>query len=342
MARSAGLVFGFLLFAGAAFAQADKTLEVHFISVGQADAVLVRCGPTDRYLLIDAADTRYPDSAKQFQDYLRSTAKGGRLDAVVVSHAHADHVGSMKWVLENFQVGVFVDGGDRAETRTWSELSKLRQRLSRQGRLEYVNGRKVKAAELDFCPSLNVSVDVVSPWAYSKKLTDPNDRSVIVRLGHGENSFLFVGDAHDNAEKVMLENLPDNLRKKLDVDVLKVGHHGSHTSSTAAFVMAVSPAIAVISSGRKDTGTNTKYKHPRYNTVLTYANWFKTSNTRGRFDKVKFPGGRVWAYDSSSDWRQVQRPEGLWFTTVDGTIVVQSDGKKLSVQSAADRAAPHH
>ncbi len=338
------LLVAWLCFAARAAAQADHGVDVHFISVGQADATLIRCA--DRYMLIDAGDSRYPDSAKDFKSYLQShvksspKAKRAKLDVVVVSHAHTDHIGSMKWVLENYDVGTYVDGGDSAETKIWSDLSKLRGKLAKQGKLEYVNAKKAKAAELDFCPGSGVTLDLFSPWAYSKKLTDANDRSVVVRLGHGENSFLFVGDAHDNAEKVMLESLPDELKRKLDVDVLKVGHHGSDTSSTAAFVMAVSPAFALISSGRKETGTNTGYKHPRYSTLVTYTNWFKTASYKERYAKVRFPGGKVWAYDAQSSWRQIQRPDGIWLTTVDGTIIVRSDAKRLTVLGPADVVAP--
>src|SRR5688500_4825703 len=111
------LVFACIALCPNSFAQSDMNyLDVHFISVGQADATLIRCNPSDRFMLIDAADTRYPNSAKQFKDYLETIFKGRtrRLDVVVVSHPHADHIGSMKWVLETFDVGTFVDGGDNS------------------------------------------------------------------------------------------------------------------------------------------------------------------------------------------------------------------------------------
>lgn len=325
----------------------DRNLvDVHFISVGQADATLIHCAVGDRYMLIDAGDNRYPGSAKDFTAYLdqvvhrpkNSEEKRRRLDIVVVSHAHTDHIGSMKWVLDNYDVGTFVDGGDSAETKIWGELVKTRQRLARAGKLDYVNGKKAKSAELEFCPGSGAKVDVFSPWAYAKSLTDANDRSVVVRLTHGDNSFLFVGDAHDNAEKVMMR-FPDELRRKLDVDVLKVGHHGSETSSTAEFVMAVSPALAVISSGRKGVGTNTGYKHPRFTTIETLDTYFKNANYKAKFGKVTFRSGKVWAYDAKSDWRQVERAETLWLTTVDGTVIVRSDTKHLSVYGARELSA---
>lgn len=95
--RACALVLAFVAFCSGSFAQSDKNyLDVHFISVGQGDATLIRCSRSDRFMLIDAADTRYPNSAKQFKDYLETVFKGRpkRLDVVVVSHPHADHIGS--------------------------------------------------------------------------------------------------------------------------------------------------------------------------------------------------------------------------------------------------------
>jgi len=310
-------------------------LEIRFLSVGQADATLIRCPDANSYVLIDAADTRYPESSKRFRALLLEEFKGKprKIDVVVASHAHADHIGSMQWLLENFEVATYVDSGDKAETALWSKLEKLRNRLSKQGRLKYVNAKKARSVEISVCPNADVSMEVFSPWAFSKKLTDQNDRSVIVRLTHKSISFLFVGDAHDTAEKVMLEQIDEDLRKKLDVDVLKVGHHGSHTSSTSSFILAVSPQLAIISSGEKDVGTNVGYKHPRFNTIVTYTNWFKSAE-RNRYGSVQFPKGKIWAYDSERrSWRQHTRPDGLWLTTIDGTIVVKSDGSKFDVET---------
>ena len=314
---------------------ARAELKVQFISVGQADATLIRCPDADRFMLIDAGDRKkggYPQSLENFQAHMLAEFKGKpkKLDIVVASHAHSDHIGSMQWVLENFEIGTYLDNGDKGETDTFEGLQKTKNRLVGKGKLEYVNGKKAKSAELTFCPGAGVSVEVFSPWAFSKKLRDANDKSVIVRLDHKKVSFLFVGDAHDKAEKAMMEEMDEALRKKLDVDVLKVGHHGSDTSSTAAFVMAVSPQIAVISSGRMKVGSNVRYKHPRASTITTYANWFKKAD-QNIFKSADFPHGKIWAYDPDRDWRQMNRPDGVWLTTVDGTIVVRSDGDKLTV-----------
>jgi beta-lactamase superfamily II metal-dependent hydrolase len=311
---------------------AADELEAHFISVGQADAILVRCPDTKTYMLIDSGDIRYPGSSKQFQEYLKKefSGKTQRLSVAVASHVHADHTGSMKWVLENFAVGTYVDNGDKSEKAGWGQLEKLKNKLVKQGKMRYVNGKKVGAAEIDVCPGGSVTMDIMVPWTFGK-LTDPNDRSVVVRLTHKNISFLFVGDAEDPAEAIMLTKMDDSLRKKLDVDVLKVGHHGSDTSSTMKFVMAVSPQVAVISSGEKNVGTNVRYKHPRFSTIDTYSSWFANAD-KGKSSPQHPDNGKVWAYDKDKNtWRQHVRPKGLWLTIADGTVIVKSDGNRVDV-----------
>ena len=112
--------------------------------------------------------------------------------------------------------------------------------------------------------------------------------------------------------------------------MLKVGHHGSDTSSTMEFVMGVSPSLAVVSSGRKGVGTNTRYKHPRFSTLGHYRDWFKVLD-RGEEEGHHPPDGRVWAYDASKKrWRQHTRRKGLWLTPKDGTVIVCSDGASVT------------
>lgn len=197
----------------------------------------------------------------------------------------------------------------------------LRRKLVKQGRLNYVNGKKNSLDEIDFCPK--VKMRIVEPWAM-KDLSDTNDRSVGVWLKYRETSFLLVGDMEAAAEQVLLDELDDADRKMLKVDVLKVGHHGSDTSSTARFVKAVSPEHAIISSGQKEVGTNVGYKHPRLSTVRTFNDTFSDRDENGR----------VWAYDKANErWRQQARREGLWVTTKDGSVGVTSDGEKIRVKT---------
>jgi competence protein ComEC len=245
-----------------------------------------------------------------------------KLDVVVASHPHTDHIGSMKWVLENFEVGTYVDNGQKVDSGVFGKLEKLRQSLTKSGKLTYVNGRQSSFTTLELCP--DVTLELIEPWAVQPRLSDTNDRSVAVRLTYKNTAFLFVGDIHEKAEQVMLNSFDEQQRADLNVDVLKVGHHGSDTSSSPAFIQAVSPTIAVVSCGEKDVGTNAGYKHPRVSTVRSYDDWFAISAAEHP------PNGTVWAYDADQDtWRNTSRRRGLWVTTKDGTVMVESDGTSV-------------
>ena len=320
------LVFACAL--AARVACAAPVLEAHFISVGQADAVLVKCPDGQTTMLLDSADTRYPGSKDRFRAYLEKefTGKPQKIALAIASHPHNDHIGSMQWVLEKFEVGTYVDNGEKYDSTLWQNLDKVRKKQVKAGKLKYVNGKQAQSTQVPLCA--DVSVEVFVPWAFSNKLTDTNDRSVVVRLAYRKVSFLFVGDSEDPGEAVMQD---DALRKKLVADVLKVGHHGSDTSSTAKFVLAVSPQLAVISAGEKGVGTNTRYKHPRYSTLDTYSSWFANAD-KGAAAPKHPPNGKVWAYDAAKKtWRQHERPKGLWLTVQDGTVIVRSDGERIDV-----------
>lgn len=325
-------MLGLLLAAGTAAAQGGR-LEVHYIDVGQGDAALVRCPNGAGHMVIDGGElsSRYPNSAEQFKAYITRELPNPpqRINVVVASHPHSDHIGSLEWLLQTYTVGTYVDNGAKAEAQTWVRLDKLVRQRVKDGKLEYVNGKKKEFTEVDFCP--DVKVEVIAPWAI-KNLTDANDRSVFVRLTYKNTAFLFVGDAHMAAEDVLL-SLPDEQRNKLAVDVLKVGHHGSRTSTGAKFVGAVSPRLAVISSGRRDVGTNASHKHPRWQTVQTLLDHFKQLDKTG---KQHGPSGRIWVFDT--EWGQRQRRRGLCVTPKDGSVIVRSDGAQIDV--AAEDCRP--
>lgn len=328
-------VLWILLLAGAwiapqAWAQDQAPrLEVTYIDVGQGDAILIRCPEGTHYLLIDSGDTRYPGSSDAFRSHLRQEFQDKpqpwTITLAVASHPHADHIGSMQWVLENFDVETYVDNGQKYDSATFGRLNKLRRKLVEEGKLDYISGSEFGFGSVDFCPLVKVSLLV--PWAL-ESLSDTNDRSVMVRVDFEDTSFLFVGDAEEPAEEILLHRSEEE-SSELDVDVLKAGHHGSHTSSTADFVAAVSPDVVVISCGKKGVGTNRRYKHPRWGTVKRFSNWFKNH------DRDRHPlDGRVWAFDGAQGkWRQHRRREQLWVTPKDGSVTLVSDGQTFAIQT---------
>lgn len=315
--------------AAVALQAAPGKLEVKYIDVGQGDAVFIRCPEEKHNLLIDSGDNKYPQSKKNFQQFLRDELKtnGAPLHLVVASHPHSDHIASMLWVLTNYDVGTYVDCGFKHETDMFGFLDVERRAQVDAGKILYIKGRDSSFDEIDICPRLTIRL--IQPSAQAS-LSHMNDRSVAVRIDFGTNSFLFVGDLEKHAENVMLNQFTDSEKERLDVDVLKVGHHGSDTSSTANFVLAASPKIAVISCGKKETGTNERYKHPRLSTVRTYGDWFKLNPPA---PELAAPAGKVFAYDADlKKWRQTTRPAGLWVTTKDGTITIRSDGTNMEIE----------
>jgi competence protein ComEC len=322
-----------LLFAAAAplAGQQPASLTIKFFDVGQADAILITCPDSQHHLLIDSGDTRYPGSSEAFKTDMEAEFNGKpkALTAVVASHPHADHIGSMKWVLENFQVGTYVDNGQKFDSAMYGALKKLRDQLKGKKKLNYVNGKENSFEKIDFCPE--VEVEIFEPWA-KRELSDTNDRSVGVRLTCKAKTFLFVGDMEKPAEKVMLNDFSESERAELRANVLKVGHHGSDTSSSDAFIHHVTPELAVVSCGEKEVGTNHRYKHPRLSTVREYFDWFEEKPPPASVTQPKHD--RIWTYDKENEkWRQQSRPAGMWITPKDGTITLSWDGQRLDVQT---------
>ena len=315
----------------AAGAQSGK-LVAKFFDVGQADASLITCPDGQHKLLIDAADNRYPASQEKFRNAMTQAFSGGnrRIEVVVSSHPHADHISSMNWVLTNFTVGTYVDNGQKYDSTTFGTLETTRRKLVKNGQLKYIDGRANSFNTVNFCPL--VEVQLLSAWAV-QEMSDPNDRSVAVRIKHGERTFLFLGDIEGEAEHVMLSAFTPEQHALLNVDVLKVGHHGSDTSSGAELINAVSPQAAVVSCGDKDVGTNKGYKHPRLSTIRNYDHWFKNLGTNHPSLLSQAPSGNLWAYDAlKKKWVQEKRPAGVWFTPHDGAITIRSDGQTLEVE----------
>lgn len=320
-----------LLATGPALGQSES-LTVTFFDVGQADASLTTCPDGKHHLLIDSGDTRYPGSAAAFKKALEEAfpAEARKITTVIASHPHADHIGSMQWVLENFVVENYVDNGQKVDSASFGKLQALRTKLSRQGKLTYINGKQNSFGRVDFCPLCDL--ELIEPWASKPSLSDTNERSVGARLTYKETSFLFVGDMEKEAEDVMVNEFSETERNDLRVTVLKVGHHGSDTSSTEAFVRAVSPEAVVVSCGKKETGTNVGYKHPRLSTVREYGDWFD-ENPPPPTQPTPKPD-RIWAYDKKKEqWRQQTRPKAMWITPNDGDITLRSDGTKIDVET---------
>lgn len=213
---------------------AEDGLTVHFIDVGQADSALLQCGGQN--MLIDGGNV---EDSSLVVSYLEDQGVE-YLDYVVCTHAHEDHVGGLSGPLNTCTVGTVFSPVTEYSSKAFSDFVKY----TRQQGLELTVPSPGDAFTLG-----GAQVTVLGP---TEDYEDTNNTSIILRVDYGETSFLFTGDMEREAEEDLLEAGCD-----LDATVLKVGHHGSSTSSSYVFLREVMPEFAVISVGK-----NNSYGHP--------------------------------------------------------------------------------
>ncbi len=261
------------------------TLEMHVLDVGQGDAVAIRT-PRGRWVLVDAGRRWDGGDAgrRTVVPYVRRL--GGPVAAFVLSHAHDDHVGGAASIVAAL-----------SPARWWEPAFVTTSAAYRQALVE-VQQRQVtwrRARPGDRWQLDNVEFSVLAPdSAWTASQTDANETSVVLRVAYGRVVFLLTGDAEREEEHWMLQHTsPEMLR----ADVLKLGHHGSKTSSTPEFVEAVQPRVGVAS-----VGTANRYGHPSPETLETFAN----------------------------------RGIPIIRTDLEGTVVFFTDGARLGVRAAGD------
>ena len=212
-----------------------STLEVHYLDVGQGDATLIVCG--DSAMLIDAGNNSWGDDVRDYLEYQGVED----LDYVIGTHPDADHIGGLDVVMEAFDCGTVMMPDYEKETQTYEEVMDV---MDQKG-LELTLPRVGAVYELG-----EAAFTIVAPCG--EYGDNANDYSVGILLEHGENRFLFTGDAEEDAEADMLNNGID-----LSADVFKAAHHGSRTANTEAFLERVDPDYVVISCGEGNS-----YGHP--------------------------------------------------------------------------------
>lgn len=234
-------VFGF---------RSQSPLRVTFLDVGQGDAAFVEF-PDGKTMLVDAGPrTMTSDAGVRFVlPFLRW--KGvSRLDAIVLSHPHSDHLGGVPAILRGVSVGEIVDVQSTSRSQLYGEYGHLIDSLN----IPHV---QLKAGDMISGFSL-VRTYVVHPSAAFivadlARSVNLNNQSLVVRIVYGSTSVLFAGDAEEEAEESMTGRYAGFLRS----DLLKVGHHGSNTSSSEVFLDAVKPLFGVLSVGK-----NNAFHHP--------------------------------------------------------------------------------
>ncbi len=242
-----------------------RFLEVHFFDVGQGDAIFIET-PQRHQILIDGG----PSSATLEKLGENMPFWDRSIDLIILTHPEHDHISGLIEVLKRYKVDNILWTGtvkETAEYKEWIELIKKEKAVIKIALV----GQRIKIHGSNPCNMQGsdpcIFMEILYPFEdlEGKTVKNTNNTSIIAKLVFNENSFLFTGDAYKSVEKKLLEE-----KVELNSDVLKVGHHGSKTSTSEEFLKQVSPEIGVISVGgdEKAEGLNcdnkkrNKYGHP--------------------------------------------------------------------------------
>lgn len=252
-------------------------LRVTIFDVGQGDAAHIQT-PNGKHILIDAGiwSPGFNSGESVILPYLKE-AEIEKLDAVILSHPHADHIGGILSLMNGIEIETIYNSGYEYESNLYKNYLSLAQ--SKDIKILSVNS----GDHLEIDPALLILVLGPEGQRFNN---DPNQHSVIVNLIYGESEFLFTGDAGEDQEHRLIENYGE----LLDTDFLKVGHHGSRTSSEREFLKEVTPEISVVSLAERN-----RFKHPHPEAIL----------------------------------RISETGTELYFTSRDKALVFISDGRKL-------------
>lgn len=217
-------------------------MKVHYIDVGQADATLIEYSQGDETfaILIDTGDWNSTEVVSYLQAHNITD-----IDIVAVTHPHADHIGQLDKIIHTFDVSEVWMNGETTNSQVFTSA------------LTAIEDNNVDYYEPEVGDVFDIGpleVTVLHPKSLSG---DTNNNSIAIRMQYGEISFLFTGDAEEDAESEMLTS-----GVNLKADILQVGHHGSKTSTTDRFLKAVQPNVAIYSAS-----VNNQYGHPHIETI---------------------------------------------------------------------------
>lgn len=209
-------------------------LKIHYLDVGQGDSTFIEL-PNKKTMLIDAGEAKEAD---KIIEYIQNIGYQ-KIDYIIGTHPHTDHIGGLSKVIETFDIGSIYMPKVIATSKTYENL--LTTIMNKN--------LKIKTAKKDtkIIDEYNLKIEILSPR--EKEYTNINNYSVVLKINYHNHKFLFMGDAEKEVE--------ENLQGDLSADIIKVGHHGSNTSSSKDFVKHVNPNYAIIS-----VGNGNKYNHP--------------------------------------------------------------------------------
>ncbi len=231
----------------------DRYGYITVLDIGQGDAIVIELPYRKAVYMIDAGGTLSSDFSQASKDTFEQVidpffkSKGiSKINAIMLSHADHDHIGSVSFILEEYQV-------DQIITSPFFEKDTLADFIDTNRSFHHVT---VKEGE-----TLNLEHQQFQVYYPSRDQSDKNENSLVVSSKFGSQKWLFTGDVGKSGENEIIQQFPN-----LDVDILKVAHHGSNSSTSESFLKAIKPELAVISVGQ-----NNRYNHP-HQEVLQHLN----------------------------------------------------------------------
>lgn len=249
----------------------NDLLKVHYLDVGQGDSIFVEL-PNNETMLIDAAESY---QSENIINYLKNL-NYQKIDYVIGTHPHTDHIGGLKDIINTFEIGKIYIPKVVSTTKTYESLL-----MAIKDKNLKINTAKAGTSIID---TDALKINILAP--NNSTYTELNNYSVVTKITYGTTKFLFMGDAEKLSENEIKENVT--------ADVIKIGHHGSNTSSSIDFIKKVNAKYGIIS-----VGLNNKYNLPKEETITNWEN----SGTK------------------------------IYLTSTNGTIRASSDGTNIKIES---------
>lgn len=249
----------------------NDLLKVHYLDVDQGDSIFIEL-PNNETMLIDAAESY---QSENIINYLKNL-NYQKIDYVIGTHPHTDHIGGLKNIINTFEIGKIYMPKVVSTTKTYESLL-----MAIKDKNLKINTAKAGTSIID---TDALKINILAP--NSETYTELNNYSVVTKITYGTTKFLFMGDAEKLSENEIKENVT--------ADVIKIGHHGSNTSSSIDFIKKVNAKYGIIS-----VGLNNKYNLPKEETITNWEN----SGTK------------------------------IYLTSTNGTIRASSDGTNIKIES---------